>query len=205
MRVIPVRWGPLDLPFQFKRGVWFFAITIQECFEFRPRWYREGAIVPALVLAYYALLRSILRTRSELRRCLARCRHCRIFFIAHPRNAGRCDLRCPFGCREAQRRRRSTQRSVDYYRGTEGRQKKRQQNSQRRAAAPAVAAKVVAAVPLPNVEIVEHVRMVVSLIEGRPVSRAAIEAMLKKVLRQHRMPKRGKIGDSVVRSDEHPP
>jgi len=205
VKIIRARWGPLDLPFQYQRRVRFFAITIQECFEFRPRWYREGAIVPALVLAYYALLRSILRTRSELRRCLARCRHCRIFFIAHPRNAGRCDLRCPFGCREAQRRRRSTQRSVEYYRGTEGRRKKRQQNSQRRAAAPAVAAKVVAAVPLPNVEIVEHVRMVVSLIEGRPVSRAAIEAMLKKVLRQHRMPKRGKIGDSVVRSDEHPP
>ena len=205
MRVIPIRWGPLDLPFQFKRGVWFFAITIQECFEFRPRWYREGAIVPALVLAYYALLRSILRTRSELRRCLARCRHCRIFFIAHPRNAGRCDLRCPFGCREAERRRRSTQRSVEYYRGPEGRRKKRQQNSQRRAATTVIAAKLVAAVPMPNAEIVEHVRMVVSLIEGRPVSRAEIAAMLQKVLRQHRMPKQGKIGDSVVRSDEHPP
>ncbi len=161
--------------------------------------------MPALVLAYYALLRSILRTRSELRRCLARCRHCRIFFLAHPRNAGRCDLRCPFGCREAQRRQRSTQRSVEYYRGTEGRRKKRQQNSQRRAVTTVIAAKLVAAVPMPNAEIVEHVRMVVSLIEGRPVSRAEIEAMLKKVLRQHRMPKPGKIGDSVVRSDEHPP
>jgi hypothetical protein len=29
--------------------------------------------------------------------------------------------------------------------------------------------------------------------------------MLKKVLRQPRIPKPGKIGDSVVRSDEHPP
>jgi hypothetical protein len=143
--------------------------------------------VPALVLAYYALLRSILRTRPELRRCLARCRHCRIFFIAHPRNAGRCDLRCPFGCREVQRRRQSTQRSVEYYRG------------------PAVAAKVVAAALVPNAGMVEYVRMVVSLIEGRPVSRAEIAAMLKRVLRQHRMPKQGKIGDSVVRSDEHPP
>lgn len=159
--------------------------------------------MPALVLAYYALLRSILRSRSELRRCLTRCRHCRIFFVAHPRNAGRCDLRCPFGCREAQRRRRSTQRSVEYYRGAEGRRKKRQQNGQRRAAA--TAAKVAAAVPVPNAGMVEHVRMVVSLIEGRPVSRAEIEAMLKIVLRQHRMPKQGKIGDNVVQSDEHPP
>jgi hypothetical protein len=161
--------------------------------------------VTALVLAYYALLRSILRTRSELRRCLTRCVHCRIFFVAHPRNAGRCDLRCPFGCRAAERRRRSTRRSVEYYRGKDGRNKKRQQNGRRRAVAPTVAAKVVAAVPDLNAEIVAHVRLVVSLIEGRPVSRAEIEAMLTKVLRQHRMPKRGKIGDSVVRSDEHPP
>ena len=205
MRIIRIRWGPVDLPYQFKRGVWFFAITIRERFEFRPRWYREGAIVPGLVLAYYALLRSILRTRTELRRCLTRCRHCRIFFIAHPRNAGRCDLRCPFGCREAQRRRQSTQRSVEYYRGPEGRRKKRQHNSQRRAAATAVAAQVVVAAPGPNSGMVEHVRMVVSLIEGRPVSRAEIAAMLRKVLRQHRMSKPGKIGDSVVRSNEHPP
>ncbi|MDO8543342.1 MAG: hypothetical protein Q7S40_23130 [Opitutaceae bacterium] len=94
---------------------------------------------------------------------------------------------------------------MEYYRGVEGRRKKRQQNGKRRAAATAVAAKVVAAAPVPNAGMVEHVRMVVSLIEGRPVSRAEIGAMLKKVLRQHRMPKRGKIGDSVVRSDEHPP
>lgn len=68
-----------------------------------------------------------------------------------------------------------------------------------------IAAKVVAADPIPTAEMVEHVRLVVSLIEGRPVSRGEIAAMLKKVLRQHRMPKPGKIGDSVVRSDAHPP
>ena len=94
---------------------------------------------------------------------------------------------------------------MEYYRGTEGRRKKRQQNGQRRAAATAIAAKVVAAVPGPNAGMVEHVRMVVSLIEGRRVSRAEIAAMLKEVLRQHRMPKQGKIGDSVARSDERPP
>lgn len=68
-----------------------------------------------------------------------------------------------------------------------------------------IAAKVVAADPIPTAEMVEHVRLVVSLIEGRPVSRGEIAAMLKKVLRQPRMPKPGKIGDNVVRSDEHPP
>ena len=55
----------------------------------------------ALVLQYYLLLRSVLRTRPLLRRCLARCRHCRIFFLTHWCNAGRKDLGCPFSCRTA--------------------------------------------------------------------------------------------------------
>lgn len=94
---------------------------------------------------------------------------------------------------------------MEYYRGPEGRRKKRQQNSQRRTAATAIAAKAVVAASVLSAGMVEHVRMVVSLIEGRPMSRAEIAAMLKRVLRQHRMPKPGKFGDSVVRSDEHPP
>jgi len=87
--------------------------------------------VAGLVLDYYWLLRSAVRARPGLRRCLCRCRHCGIFFLADPRNAGRRDLGCPFGCREAHRRRESTRRSVDYYRGAEGKLKKRIQNSGR--------------------------------------------------------------------------
>ena len=35
-----------------------------------------------------------------------------IFFLTDARNAGRQDLGCPFGCRQAHRRRQSTRRSV---------------------------------------------------------------------------------------------
>jgi hypothetical protein len=84
----------------------------------------------ALVLAYYALLRSIVRVQPGLRQCLTGCRHCQIFFLTHPRNAGRHDLRCPFGCRETHRQRQSNQRSTAYYR--EDRDKKRTQNAKRR-------------------------------------------------------------------------
>jgi hypothetical protein len=87
--------------------------------------------VAGLVLAYYWLLRAAVRARPGLRRCLCRCRHCGIFFLADPRNAGRRDLGCPFGCQEAHRRRESTRRSVAYYRGPEGKLKKRIQNSGR--------------------------------------------------------------------------
>jgi len=80
--------------------------------------------VAALVLEYYVLLRSILHAKPHLRACLTRCRHCRIFFLTHPRNAGRHSLRCPFGCREAHRKQASAQRSAAYYREPKGQRKK---------------------------------------------------------------------------------
>ena len=77
-----------------------------------------------MVLQYYVMLRSLLRSQSHLRRCLRRCRHCRIFFLTDPRNAGRSDLRCPFGCRQTHRKRRSSERSVAYYTTVERKAKK---------------------------------------------------------------------------------
>ena len=83
----------------------------------------------ALVLEYYLLLRSVLRAKHCLRACLTRCGHCGIFFLTDPRNAGRRDLRCPFGCRAAHRQQQSTRRSVAYYRDPAGRKKKSALNS----------------------------------------------------------------------------
>jgi hypothetical protein len=81
------------------------------------------------VLEYYVLLRSIHRTKPHLPVCLARCRHCGIFFPTHRRNARRRNLGCLFGCREAHRRKASTERSVAYYQAD--RDKKRRQNAKR--------------------------------------------------------------------------
>jgi hypothetical protein len=85
-----------------------------------------------LVLSYYVVLRSVVRLKPRLRTCLARCRHCGIFFLTDVRNAGRKDLGCPFGCRQAHRKTQSTCRSVDYYRQVEGKAKKRDLNARRR-------------------------------------------------------------------------
>ena len=52
---------------------------------------------------------------------------------------------------------------------------------------------------------VEHVRMVVSLIEGRRVSRRAILRMLAKNKRQHTMARRRRIDQAVLWLKEHPP
>ena len=156
------------------------------------------------MLEYYWLLRSVLRTKPVLRRCLNRCRHCRIFFLTHPRNAGRKDLGCPFGCKEAHRKGQSTQRSVEYYRGEAGRIKKAIQNDKRKAARTPTGAE-------PDYTarghgpMVEHVRMVVSLIEGRRVSRQEVLEMLARVVRQHSMVRMRRIDHAVGWLNENPP
>lgn len=80
------------------------------------------------------MLRSGLRGKPYLRRYLARCRCCRIFFLTDRRNAWWKVRRCPFGCGVAHRKRQSTLRSVAYYQGEYGRGKKRDQNAKRKGA-----------------------------------------------------------------------
>ena len=175
-------------------------------------WYRRGVVV-ALVLEYYQLLRSVLRAKPHLRACLTRCRHCRIFFLTHPRNAGRHDLGCPFGCREAHRKEASAQRSAAFYGSAAGKLKKSQFNQRRprkycAPRPPSQAPRVAAPKPHPvnwNPEIVEHVRVVVSLIEDRRVSRRQVLAMLAKNLRQHSMCRRSKIDQTVAWLNKEPP
>jgi hypothetical protein len=164
--------------------------------------------VVALILGYYVLLRSIGRAHPELRRCRTRCRHCGIFFLTHPRNAGRRDLGCPFGCREAHRRRQSNQRSTAYYQDEKGKEKKRHQNDKRRKSRPPItpppAPPSVAPVPWPR-PLVEYVRMASSLIERRAVSLEEVWEMLRRVLRQQSMVRTRRIDQIIARLYEHPP
>jgi hypothetical protein len=146
------------------------------------------------VLQYYVVLQSILRTQPKLRRCLTRCRHCRIFFLTHPCNAGRKDLRCPFGCKDAHSKRHSTQRSVEYYKTEEGKFKKKIQNGKRgKAKADLIDRKeeasrnMVAGKPDFDARMAGYLRMVVSLIEGRRVRAEEILEMLARVMRQRSM------------------
>jgi hypothetical protein len=158
------------------------------------------------VKQYYVVLRSVLRSRPDLRRCLRRCRHCRIFFLTHPRNAGRHDLRCPFGCREAHRTRRSTERSVAYYATAEGKAKKKMQNGKRvRGGVRAEANPPVPEVPEFPAGLVGYVAMVASLIEGRRVSEAEMLQRLVRALRQHSMARRRRMDYVVAQLHQHGP
>lgn len=189
----------------YKRDPGFVIIQIQAHFHFRPNWYREGEAC-GLVKQYYVVLRSVLRSRPHLRRDLCRCRHCRIFFLTHPRNAGRSDLGCPFGCREAHRKQRSTERSVAYYATAEGKTKKKMQNSMR----PQSGVRVDANPPVPEAAdvpagMVGYVAMVASLIEGRPVSEEEIRRMLVRAMRQHSMARRRRMDYVVAELQKHGP
>jgi hypothetical protein len=177
------------------------AIQIAAHFRFAEDWYRAGPVL-GLVLAYYTVLRSVLRAQPALRQCRTRCRHCGIFFLTHPRNAGRRDLRCPFGCRQAHRRHESNQRSKVYYQEEEGKKKKQALNAQRRKTTacpppppPARRFELPSAWPRP---MLPYLQMVIRLIEGRPVSRAEVVAMLRRALRQHRMVKQHRLDQDIA-------
>jgi hypothetical protein len=118
-------------------------------------------------------------------------------------------LGCPFGCREALRKAASAKRSAAYYGDAQGKKKKSLLNQRRssKASAPSPPS-----VPTPqprplqwNLEIVEHVRLVVSLIEGWQVSRRQVLEMLAKNLRQHSICRRRQIDQAVAWLNKGPP
>jgi len=105
-------------------------------------------------------------------------------------------------------------RSVAYYRDALGKNKKRALNARRRRpkADGDRPTSYPGSVPVPgkssirwNLLMLEYVRMVVSLIEARSVSRTEILQMLSRVLRQHTMVRRRKIDHAVFWLHEHPP
>jgi hypothetical protein len=136
------------------------------------------------------------------------------------------DIGCPFGCREAHRKKRAAERAAAYYKGPVGRAKKRGLNGKRgkkaKASKPAKRGKPASGKKAKPKEperrmakredvefdagMVTHVRIVTRLIEGRPVSRDEIIEMLKRILRQHSIWRERRI-DYVLRSlkEDRPP
>lgn len=175
------------------------------------------------MLEYYVVLRSVLRAKPYLRRCPTRCPHCGIFFLTHPCNRKQRGLiRCPFGCRSEHRRRKAVGRSSAYYSDQAGKEIKKQLNQRRCRLLPRRGSKGRAtrsrrkpppAKPClangrsvrPNPVILQHVRMVVSLIEGRRVSRRQVQLMLTKILRQHTLTRRKQIDQTVLWLHKQPP
>ena len=114
--------------------------------------------------------------------------------MADPRNAARSDLRCPFGCRETQRRRRAAERGKAYYRTEWGWKKKKALNGRRSSPRPAAQASTVAASTVQaHSDLRASLRLLLSylcraltLIERRPVGTGELLPILQ-TLRQRRM------------------
>jgi len=133
------------------------------------------------------------------------CVDCGIRFLADPRNAGRADLRCPFGCRAARRRQRANTRSRDHYRTDFGRKQKAARNRERRRRA----AEPVPAEPPPDEpqtpedlgpDMIAHIRVVTSIIERRHVGRDEVMKLIAWVLRQRSMGGRPRAGYGAPRT-----
>lgn len=153
--------------------------------------------------SYYVVLRSVLRLKPWLRKCLARCRHCGVFFLTDRRNARRQDLRCPFGCSRAHRQKQSTQRSVAYYQEPEGKVKKQALNARRRKSPRPP--DLPSPVPPGLRPFLEYLCVMLGLIEGRPVQLWEVIEMLERTVRQHRMVRMRRIDQGVAWLHEQPP
>jgi hypothetical protein len=115
-------------------------------------------------------------------------------------------LRCPFGCREAHRRQRSTERSVAYYATAEGKAKKKIQNGKRTQGGVRTEANPPQTGALEfRAGMVGYVAMAASLIEGRRVSEAEILQMLARAMRQHSMARRRRMDYVVAQLQKNGP
>jgi hypothetical protein len=220
LRVDGVGRGRAKIVFDCNREPGFFVIAVEKVFSFRPDWHQDHQAQP-LVRHYQTVLDAVLESHPQLRPCVVGCVHCGIRFLTDPRNAGRRDLRCPFGCRRHHRQRCSYQRSVAYYRTTAGKRKKQRLNARRREATdhqrqpdpqqPAAPSQeppssdpgFQARLLLDGVVLDEpsllaspmlpYARMVASLVEGVPLSLAELMGLLRQALRQRSIAHRRRV------------
>jgi len=126
---------------------------------------------------------------------LAWCRHCRIPFLTAACNRRRKDLLCPFGCRELHQQRQSEQRSRDYYRSDQGKERKRNLNRNRYLKSAAVSKKqnqsllsAKGSLILWRISFLRYIRFLMGVLQHQSLSldqtRAILDAVVKKG-RQH--------------------
>jgi len=115
---------------EYNRALGFFVVAIEEFFSFCQSWHQDPRAQP-LLQEYQLTLDSLVQSHPKLQPCAVCCSYCGIRFLTHPRNAGRVNLRCPFGCRQQHRRQASQQRSTAYYQTVVGRRKKKHLNTGR--------------------------------------------------------------------------
>lgn len=115
--------------------------------------------------------------------------------LTSPCNRDRDNIRCPMGCRREHSRRERNRLSTKYYGTPEGRRKKRDLNAKRGQGEPAV--QELAPEGPAEDSVASYLRSVLSMIEGRRISKQEIEAHMERwgeELRQYRLVDSKKIG-----------
>ena len=173
-----------------------------------------------------------MQSHPELQGCVVCCVYCGIRFLTHPRNAGRRDLRCPFGCRRQHRRECANRRSGAYYRSPQGNRAKKRRNLRRSCRqAPATAPPPALAQQPPTDEphaaeapaqlrletvvldesalarssLLPYVRMLMRLLDGVKLTCREVLAVLRESLRQRSIGVRRRIDYILGFLHQHPP
>lgn len=152
----------------------------------------------------------MLKDKPHLQKCLTCCRYCRILFLTHPRNAGRNDLRCPFGCRQVHRNKSAIRRSTEYYRSKEGKEKKKHLNARRSHRVSFSESSQdensdSGCIATVDQTTLFHIQMTTSLIEERLVGLNEINCMVDKILRQLSIDIRKKFDYADSYPQKNPP
>jgi hypothetical protein len=105
-------------------------IAIGKFFSDQVDWHQDSRVSP-LVRQYQTSLDSLLESNDKLGRCIKHCLDCGIRFLTAPQNAGREDLRCPFGCAKRHRAQQSNERVKAYRRTERGKKNKDALNATR--------------------------------------------------------------------------
>lgn len=105
-------------------------IAIEKFFSDRVDWHQTSRVIP-LVRQYQTTLDSLLESDAALKQRIKYCLDCGIRFLTAPQNAGREDLRCPFGCAKRHCAQQSNERVKAYRRTAAGKAKKDALNARR--------------------------------------------------------------------------
>lgn len=141
-------------------------------------WYKKKD-VREYVSAYYVKIRNIIQTTESRYWELTRCVDCEIYLITSCSNRGREDIRCPFGCRECNKKATSNKRSRAYYKTIAGKKKKQKQNENRYRRSNQSSIETKKSSKEEKGSFLGYLRFILSIIEGRFISWQDINDILE--------------------------
>jgi hypothetical protein len=123
------QWGYAKLSFQNNGGCDFSIEALKKKHTNAPGWHKVCEV--AQLKRTYQNEISVIFENHQTHVSISQCRACKIEFLTAKSNAGRTDLRCPFGCRAKHGSEGSKRRSKRHYQTEFGRTQKKVLNRKR--------------------------------------------------------------------------